>query len=132
MNIEEAIKAFLHERVHDDDRHDAERELRAMLASSDRLQWLSTLKANSFSLGRDDENACNYMTAAQWIEEYPDSFEDCTPEEIQAMKDTNTIWSLQIYEHTPIGFYKWHGPTAESVIDAARDQLSAPQRGDDK
>jgi hypothetical protein len=61
------------------------------------------------------------MTAADWIDERPDDFEDCSPEDIEAMKATNTIWSLQIYPNTPIGFIVWYGPTMESVVKQAMD-----------
>lgn len=85
-----------------------------------RWQWLATLKCNSFTLSRDDPHACNYVTAKQWIEEFaPDDFADVDPSEVQRMKDTNTIWSLQIYPNTPVGFNIWYGATAESVVDAA-------------
>jgi hypothetical protein len=85
-----------------------------------RWQWLASLKCNSFSLGRDENHACNYMTAKQWIEETcHEDFQDVAPDELQRMKDTNTIWALQIYPHTPVGFNVWYGATAESVVDAA-------------
>lgn len=87
--------------------------------------WLSRLKANSIHLGMNDEHACNYMTAEQWIDEAlqsehdGDEFRECSPEELQAMKDTNTIWSLQIYKDTPVGFYRWVAPTMLGVIEKA-------------
>lgn len=85
-----------------------------------RWRWLATLKCNSFSLGRDENHACNYMTAAQWIEEHNGEwYYDVEPVELQRMKDTNTIWALQIYPNTPVGFNIWYGATAEACIDAA-------------
>jgi hypothetical protein len=88
--------------------------------------WLAKLKANSIHLGCNDEHACNYMTATQWIEDHidqeegGDEFRECDPEELQRMKDTNTIWSLQIYKDTPNGFYRWVAPTMLEVIAKAR------------
>lgn len=98
-----------------------------------RWQWLAGLKCNSFTLSRDDDHATNYVTARQWIEEYmPENFRDVGADELQRMKDTNTIWCLQIYPNTPVGFNVWYGATAESVLDAAmRDyalEESAPVR----
>ena len=87
------------------------------------LAWLANLKCNSLHLERDGSHACNYMTAADWIDEHPDEFEDCSPEDIEAMKATNTIWSLQIYPNTPIGSYLWCGPTMESVVAKAAASL---------
>ncbi len=90
-----------------------------------RWQWLATLKCHSFSLERDEHKA-SYMTATQWIEDcLTDRFASLAPEmpegELQKMRDTDTIWALQIYPHTPIGFNVWYGATAESVIDAAME-----------
>ena len=95
-------------------------EQRAEAAPSN-AEWLSTLKCNSFHLTHDDEHAVNYVTAKEWIEEYqPKDFADVDPIELQAMKDTNTIWCLQIYPHTPVGFNVWYGATMDSVIAQAR------------
>ena len=85
----------------------------------DRYLWLTTLKANMVILSRDEDHASNYMTAAQWIELRADDFKNTPAETIAAMKDTNTIWRLQIYPYTPVGFNVWYGPTADCVIDAA-------------
>lgn len=88
-------------------------------------EWLATLKANQIHLTYND-HASNYVTAKEWIEEFcPDDFAHDPAEAIQAMKDTNTIWTLQIYQHTPVGFSWWHRATLDEVIHAARSELSA-------
>ena len=46
------------------------------------------------------------------------------------MKASNTIWSLQIYPRTPIGFDVYHGATLGSVIDRARADYAPPQAGE--
>jgi hypothetical protein len=84
-----------------------------------RYQWLSSLQCNSLSLSRDGDHACNYMTAAQWIESFPKDFSEDDPAEVERMKATNTIWTLQIYPDTPVGFNWWHGATAAAAIDSA-------------
>ena len=90
-----------------------------------RWVWLTTLKCNSLHLTRDEDHACNYVSAKEWIEDYhPEIFEGTDPEELQRMKDTNTIWRLQIYPNTPIGFNVWHGATAEAAVDAAMKDYS--------
>ena len=83
------------------------------------MQWLSNQKCNSLTLSRNDENACNYMPASDWIDQNPKDFEDVPKGELQAMRDTNTIWTLQIYQYTPIGSTSWHGATMFSVIRQA-------------
>lgn len=105
----------------------AEREEAAK--SAGRWRWLAELHCNSFSLGRDENHACNYVTARKWIEEFcPDDFADVDPAELERMKAANTIWALQIYPHTPVGFNIWHGATAEYVIDAAMADYAAAIR----
>lgn len=93
--------------------------------SAERYQWLANLKCNHFHLTRNDENAANYMTAEEWIASEAGDFEDVPEEELAAMKATNTIWSLQIYPDTPIGFYVWLGATLDSVIDRAMLHFAA-------
>lgn len=88
--------------------------------SADRYEWLATFKCNHFHLTKNEDHAVNYVTAKQWLEEVHDDLLDVPPEELQAMKDTNTIWSLQIYPDTPIGFHVWLGATLDGVIDRAR------------
>jgi hypothetical protein len=84
-------------------------------------EWLAAQTPNSLHLERNGDHACNYRSARQWIEEdQPEWFADTAPELVEAMKATDTIWSLQIYPNTPIGFNKWYGPTLDSVIDQAR------------
>jgi hypothetical protein len=107
---------------------DMAKESFAMMTDSRALElalWLSRLPANSIHLECNGEHACNYMTAAQWIEGEvnsctADDFKECAPDEIQRMKDTNTIWSLQIYKDTPNGFYRWVAPTMLEVIAKAK------------
>ena len=88
-------------------------------------EWLASQKPNSLHLARNGDHACNYRTAKEWIEEdAPEWFEHTPVELIEAMKETNTIWSLQIYPDTPIGSYCWYGPTLHSVIEQARADLT--------
>ncbi len=87
-----------------------------------RYAWIRSLPCNSLHLERNS-HACNYVSAAQWIEEHPKDFEDDDPLEIKRMMDTDTIWRLQIYLHTSIGFSFWNGATPDACIDAAMKDL---------
>jgi hypothetical protein len=90
------------------------------MTDAGRWKWLASLKCNQFYLERDGDHACNYMTAAQWIEmDHNDDFARVPADEVERMKATNTIWKLQIYPNTPVGFDVWYGASAEAVIDAA-------------
>lgn len=94
--------------------------------SAERFKWLATFKCNHYHLTRDDEHAPNYVSAKEWIEEFqPKDFTDVDPVELQAMKDTDTIWCLHVYPHTPVGFHHWYGATLESVIDQAMAHFNA-------
>lgn len=94
--------------------------LKAVVEDAERYQWLTTLNCNSLTLSRDDDHACNYMTASDWIDDNPDWYVDDDPGEVALMRVTNTIWRLQIYPNTPVGFNAWNASTADAAIDAAR------------
>jgi hypothetical protein len=101
------------------------------MTKEEMFDWLAGLQCNSFTLARDDDHACNYATARQWIEEYGDArdWEGVNPEELNAMKDQNTIWKLQIYPATPIGFCIWYGVSMESVVSKAMEAWPEISRG---
>ena len=48
------------------------------------------------------------------------SLGDSERKEVERMKATNTIWTVQIYPNTPVGFNIWHAATLDAAIDAAR------------
>lgn len=95
-------------------------ELERLRKDAERYRWLRDKACNSLSVSRDDDHACNYVTAKEWIESLsPEEFSGCEHSEAERMKESNTIWKLQIYPDTPIGFYVWYGATLDYVIDAA-------------
>lgn len=105
---------------------DAIRALKPKSASVEDAQdaamcrWLRDSKFNALYLTRNEDHSTNYVTAKEWIEEYsPEAFAHDDPDEVQAMKDTDTIWHVQIYPDTPIGSYSWHGATLDSALGAA-------------
>lgn len=99
---------------------------------AERYRWLRDHKCNQLYIDRDGDHACNYMTAAEWIDKELDGgpmgpdYARVPAEELQQMRDTNTIWHLQIYPATPIGSYSIMGATLDSVIDAAME-AQAPE-----
>lgn len=84
-----------------------------------RYRWLRDHKCCELTLSRDGDHACNYMTSSAWIDDHPDDFADDPQDEVQRMRDTNTIWRLQIYPNTPVGFNFWNGATLDAAIDRA-------------
>lgn len=97
-------------------------ELEALVMDVERYRWLRDLKCCTFSLRLNDDHAVNYTTAQDWIDNCaPDWFEHDPPDEVQRMRDTNTIWTLQVYPNTPVGFNVWNAATLDAAIDAARE-----------
>lgn len=92
----------------------------SLMADAERYRWLSNLPCNSLTLSRNDDHACNYMTAEQWIEEHPEEFKHTPTAELQLMKDSNTIWSLQVFPFTPIGSVTWNAASMGAVLDLMR------------
>lgn len=98
-----------------------------------RYRYLRDLACCSFTLSRDDSHACNYITAAQDIDSRPEWFADVPVGELQRMKDTNTVWELQVYPDTPVGFVLHQGATLDAAIDAAmRANTTAEAGADDR
>lgn len=90
-------------------------------ADAERYAFLRDSTCCSLILSRNEDHACNYVAAKQWIEEFgaANDWSDVPPDELQRMKDTNTIWALQIYPNTPVGFNRWSRSTLDAAIDAA-------------
>jgi hypothetical protein len=91
-------------------------------AAAARYRWLRDVACNQLYVTRDGDHACNYMTAADWIDEHPEDFVDCDAAEVQRMKDANTIWRVQIYPNTPVGFSFYCAATLDAAIDAAMSE----------
>ena len=87
--------------------------------SSENYEYLARLTANSWSI-EHNEHASSYVTAAKWIDMNSDMFDDTPPELLAGMRERNTIYRLQIYPDTPVGFNWYCGPTLDSVIEQAR------------
>lgn len=63
-----------------------------------------------------NEHLNYYDTAEQWLNDNSDRAPFATPEERQKAIDTNSIWVLQWYPHTPVGFRIIAGATLEEVL----------------
>ena len=87
----------------------------------ERFVWLASLKCNSYTLSCNEDSHSNYQTAAQEIESDPDTYAGMDPEVLKRMVDKDTIWKLQIYETTPLGFVLFIGATLDEVVDEAMD-----------
>lgn len=98
-------------------------EIVEAVRDSERYRWLRDSTPNALHLSRNGDHACNYMSAADWIDNgHPEWFADDPQEAIDAMKAADTIWCLQIYPDTPVGFYALNRATLDAAIDAAMQQ----------
>lgn len=95
-------------------------EVEAMKPDAERYRWIRDQKPCAFHLERNADNSVSRMTAAEWIDDTPEQFDDTPPEHIAKMKEADTIWRLQIYPDTPITSGSLSRSTLDDVVDAAR------------
>lgn len=92
------------------------------MTNAERFEFLAKLHAcNHVCLGHN-ENKASYMTAKQEIESHTAFYKGVPRETLLAMIEADSIWALQVYPETPVGFFVFHGPTLESVIDEAWEE----------
>jgi hypothetical protein len=61
-----------------------------------------------------------YQSPAEWIEDH-DVYDWKDEASKQAAIDSSSIWTLQWYPETPIGFYAIAAPTLEEVLEFAAE-----------
>lgn len=98
------------------------KEVMELVQMAKRYAVLRDMQCNSMSVSKNDDHTANYMTAEEYINNYPKEFEDEDPFEVGRMKATNTIWRLQVYPDTPVGCYVIYGSTLDFVIDSVVSQ----------
>lgn len=98
-------------RAREQEREAVERELLGLLKG----------EFSSLSIGFNDDAACNYMTATEAIDngmlERADWVND---EEEQRAKETNSIWTIQWYPDTPVGFCCYAASSLGALLAAIR------------
>ena len=57
-----------------------------------------------------------YQSASDWIDEYSDWCDWESDEAKQQAIETDSIWTLQWYPDTPIGFFAVAAPTLEDLL----------------
>jgi hypothetical protein len=82
----------------------------------------------SFTIGFNDLHACNYTTAKGWSEEmgtpdggmqtYNDLRDWASPEEREKALANNSVWSVQWYPNTPVGFCQIYASSLEALLKA--------------
>ena len=71
-----------------------------------------------------NEHRDYYMPAADWIEENDERLDWQSPEHKQRAIETDEVWTLQWYPHTPVGFIAVAAPTLEELLSFANDEPS--------
>jgi hypothetical protein len=80
------------------------------------------------TIGFNDLHACNYQTAKQWSESmgepdgglqtYNDLADWVSPEEREKALANNSVWSIQWYPNTPVGFNDLYASSLPALIAA--------------
>ena len=78
---------------------------------------------SSLTIGFNDDHACNYVKAKDW-DQYDAGNDDCridwVSEDERAMAvENNTVWTLQWYPNTPVGFCCIGASSLSTLIAAA-------------
>lgn len=95
----------------------------------DKLRGLLSGEFSSLSLSFNDIQAPNYETAKQFFVEGEQLDSDWTsPEERGAALRDNSVWRLQWYPHTPVGFNCYQASSLEAIFEALEaDPPNNPQ-----
>lgn len=84
------------------------------------LEWLAGFTANQIYISCG-EHRSEYHTAEQELNSVDYFSIDAGLRE--EMIATDSIWVLIIYPDTPIGSYRWWGPSLDSVLGQAREHF---------
>jgi predicted protein tyrosine phosphatase len=89
-------------------------------------------KFSSLTIGFNENHAANYVTAKGWRDEYgfyaaddKDVINWASEEERQKAISDNSVWTLQWYPETPVGFHCIGASSLSALIAAAA--LNRPQ-----
>jgi hypothetical protein len=103
----------------------------AMTPPNDLLSLLNG-KFSSLSIGFNDHHAANYVTAEGWRDEFgfyrgddKDSIQWASDDERVKAIANNSVWTIQWYPQTPVGFCCVGASTFEAAALAA---LSSSER----
>lgn len=87
-----------------------------------RYRFLTSLQERCAVYLEHNDFAASYRTAKQELEEdVLGTYSDVLDEIRAKMIEANSIWSLQIYPNTPVGFNIYHGSTLDDVIELAME-----------
>ena len=84
------------------------------------MNWLPKHKCGLYLTHNEHKDI--YESAKDWIEnrQFEDDF--VSPEEMQKAIDEDSIWRLQWYPETPVGFYSVAAASLEAIEAAIRER----------
>lgn len=86
------------------------------------LEWLAGFTANQIYISCGEHHS-DYRTAEEALNlNYP-RHSGIATDLREEMIATDSIWELVIYPDTPIGSYRWWGPSFDSVLGQAREHF---------
>lgn len=86
-----------------------------------RLRGLLKGEHSSLTIGFNEDHAPNYMTAAEY--EATEPGDDWVSEtEREKALENNTVWSIQWYPQTPVGFCRLKASSLGALVEALQDQ----------
>lgn len=97
-------------------------DLEKLIADAARYRWLRDNPSLGFSLAHNDhkmvyEDAEKRLEREIYVED--GYYSGISGSEREAMIAADSIWTLQIYPNTPVGFNVYHAASLDRVIDAA-------------
>lgn len=85
------------------------------------LRQLLSGEHSSLTLSFNDEFAANYCTAHEWPERCPEFLDEDTwvsEHERNVALENNTVWAIQWYPNTPVGFNILRASNLASLFEA--------------
>lgn len=92
-----------------------------------KLLGLLKEKFSSLTIGFNDRHACNYCDAKRYASEYDEykPGDDWISEEDRAEAlEKNSVWSIQWYPDTPVGFYSKYASSLPKLLEAVFSEFS--------
>lgn len=92
---------------------------------------------SSLTIGFNDDHACNYVTAQGYRDKFgrysgddEDIIDWVSPEEREKALRENSVWTIQWYPATPVGFYCVGASTFEAACEYALETLKSGAKND--
>lgn len=90
-----------------------------MATDTERYEFLKKWAPNHLIIDRGDNNM-NYESVEEWlIDNVCTKWAKVLPGEYEKIIESGSLWTLQVYPDTPIGFYARAASTLDALLDWA-------------